>query len=101
MLTVTSKKALFTKLAGRRSAPTHRTTATPKLGHLPGKGDILMLPMPLNLSTLRTCLRPAGARSDELAWGLVVAGRKKWKLARPGPVSQAESALHPPTSHRA
>jgi hypothetical protein len=83
-----------------------------------------MLPTPLNLSTPRTWLRPAGAGSDELACGLVVAGQvrrlqarlrggrvmfdeleartspKKWKLARPAAVSQAESGPRPPTSHR-
>jgi hypothetical protein len=41
-----------------------------------------MLPMPLNLSTPQTWLRPAGAGSDELACGLVVAGQMRWLQAR-------------------
>jgi hypothetical protein len=75
------------------------------------------LPLPLNLSTPRTWLRPAGAGPDEIACGLVVAGEvrwlrarlrgprvdfteiqpttnpKTWKPAQPAAVSQAESAL--------
>jgi hypothetical protein len=76
-----------------------------------------MLPIPLNLRSPRTWLRPAGAGPDEIACGLVVAGQvrwlkarlrgarvefaeivpstnpKKWKPAPSAAVSQAESAL--------
>src|ERR671930_2585682 len=47
-----------------------------------GQGEFLMLPIPLNLSTPRTWLRPAGAGAGEIACGVVIAGEVRWLRAR-------------------
>jgi hypothetical protein len=82
------------------------------------------LPLPLNLSTARTWLRPAGAGPGEIACSLVVDGEvrwlrarlrgagvdfteispttnpTKWRPAQPAAVSQAERALRDQTGVR-
>jgi hypothetical protein len=63
------------------------------------RGGISMLPLPLNLSTPRTWLRPAGAGPGELACGLVVAGEVRWLRARLRGAKVEFTEMIPPTTN--